>query len=132
MYKHFCIQEKLWYTPNNPDVICRDKLTLSSYSLNKIKCPCSCRNMGRMFRRLYKYQLNNYEMYTSQPDRWKIDNMNDLIYIHKKILKWWHRDNINYLEVLKSTFTINETCQIIKVLDSCNCCLRHQCDRNKI
>jgi len=107
-------------------------LPLSSYSLNKIKCPCSCRNMGRMFRRLYNYQLNHIEDYKSQQNRWQIDNIDDFIYIHTKILKWWKRDNINYLEVLRRTFTPNETYQIIKILDSCNCCLRHQCDRDKI
>lgn len=132
LYQHFCIKEKLWYIPNHPDVIYQDTLTLSSYSLNKIKCPCSCRNMGRMFRRLYNYQLNHIEDYKSQKNRWQIDNIDDFIYIHTKILKWWKRDNINYLEVLRRTFTPNETYQIIKILDSCNCCLRHQCDRDKI
>ena len=132
LYQHLCANEELWYTPNHPTVICRDTLTLSSYSLCEIKCPCSCRNMGRMFRRLYDFQLNHIENYKSK-NRWRIDNFNDLIDIHKKkILKWWKRDNINYLEVLQRTFTPNETYQIIKVLDSCNCCLRHQCDRDKI
>ena len=112
------------------------RMALCTSPDKEINCPCSCRHMGRMFRRLYNYQysyqLNHIEDYKLQKNRWQIDNMDDLIYIHKKILKWWERDNINYIEVLKRTFTINETYQIIKVLDSCNCCLRHQYNRDKI
>ena len=132
LYQHFCINKKLWYTQNHPYVIHLDTLTLSSYSLYKIKCPCSCRHLGRMFRRLYNYQLNHIEYYESQKNRWQIDTIDDYIYIHTKILKWWKIDKIDYLKVLQRTFTPNETKQIIKVLDSCTCCLRHQCDRDKI
>ena len=132
LYQHFCTHEKLWYTPIHPNIICRDILTLSSYSLKEIKCPCNCRAMRRMFLRLHNYQLEDYEIYTSQPNNWQIDNMNDLIYINNLIVHWWKRDNINYLEILLRSFTLNETEQIITILDKCNCCKRHRCNRDKI